>query len=179
MANRSTNTTAKVLSALFFNQILPGSGESKFLLMIDEEVRVDCLQKETRGLDTPPTSPKLPLGLPPESHRNHEPSPEVNDIKSSPDHSNHLTTRKTPELTTTTENHLQQLPPYTTTKRDTARGLMIERCDAESESGCSSPTERENTEGRGRTTRDICDAGVKIQNTTGEDKKIHLILFPL
>ncbi|CAN6982429.1 unnamed protein product [Brassica oleracea var. botrytis] len=80
----------------------------------------------------------------------------------------------------TIEPGIEEKPPYTTTKRDTTRGLTIERCDAESEVGCSSLTERENTEGRPDDhRRDICDAGVKIQNTTGEDKKIHLILFPL
>ncbi|CAN6886695.1 unnamed protein product [Brassica oleracea] len=48
-------------------------------------------------------------GPSPESHRKHEPSPEFNDIKSSPDHPIHLTTGNYRELTTTTEK-----PPPTT-----------------------------------------------------------------
>ncbi|KAF3588402.1 hypothetical protein F2Q69_00031593 [Brassica cretica] len=48
-------------------------------------------------------------GITPESHRKHEPSPEFNDIKSSPDHPIHLTTGNYRELTTTTEK-----PPPTT-----------------------------------------------------------------
>ncbi|WZZ62164.1 hypothetical protein YC2023_062271 [Brassica napus] len=100
-------------------------------------------------------------GPSPESHRKHEPSPEFNDIKSSPDHPIHLTTGNYRELTTTTEKpppttvleiSSKLRPPYTTTKRHTARALASERCDAESEAGCSLPTERESTGGRGRTT---------------------------
>ncbi|KAH0923499.1 hypothetical protein HID58_023517 [Brassica napus] len=68
-------------------------------------------RKKTRGhaTDSTETAAGTSTGFTPESHRNHEPSPEINEIKSSPDHPIHLTTGNYRELTMTTEK-----PPPTT-----------------------------------------------------------------
>ncbi|KAG5385769.1 hypothetical protein IGI04_037239 [Brassica rapa subsp. trilocularis] len=69
------------------------------------KTKMRVTQKETRGkrLDTPPAPSKLPPERSLESRWKHEPSPEFDDIKSSPDHPNHLSTGNFRELTTITE----------------------------------------------------------------------------